>query len=202
MQAFPSPPKLSTTEWSICEKEKFFTLKKAKSKDDEWKISSSSIGTYQGSQWQLLINNVHINKSSISGPIIIFIQWRPVEGAFLLSYIYKILKKRLEKRWIDEIKRTKIWGLGTNLLWSLHMSTKFLWWYLNILKKTAVYSCNPFEAKTSRPKGPSPLLMAEPFWLHRICGSVQDSKTSAFPNSFTSNEISTSACTRQMISLF
>lgn len=85
-----------------------------------------------------------------------------------------------------------------DLLWSLHKSTTYLLlvlWDLNTLKKTAVYSCKPFEAKTSNPNGPKPPLNEAPFSLHKICGSVQlGSNTSAFSKSLISNVTSISAC--------
>lgn len=82
-----------------------------------------------------------------------------------------------------------------NLLWSLHMSTAYLSWSLNILKNTAVYSFKSFEAKTSNPNGPSAPLTDEPNWLQSNCGLVKlESRTSAFSNRVTANDISTSAC--------
>lgn len=82
-----------------------------------------------------------------------------------------------------------------DLLWSLHIRTTCLFWPLNILKKTDVYSCMPFEAKTSNPNGPKLPLTEPPFRLHSNCGLVQlGSSTSALLKSDTLNVISTSAC--------
>lgn len=85
-------------------------------------------------------------------------------------------------------------------LWSEHIRTRYLllylWlWALNILKKTAVYSCSPFEAKTSKPNGPKPPSTDAPFFLHKIWGSVQlGSSTCAFWKSLIPNVTCTSAC--------
>lgn len=91
------------------------------------------------------------------------------------DYIKKInVKILVEKREME----------GKNLLWSLHMRTAYLLWFLKILKNTAVYSFKSFEAKTSSPNGPRAPLTDAPFWIQSDFGLVQlGSSTSAFSNS-------------------
>lgn len=83
------------------------------------------------------------------------------------------------------------------LFWSQPINTTNLSFFLKILKNIAVYSSILFEAKTSNPKGPTPVLANEPLWLAISCGFVQfDSSTSACSSTAIGieKEISTSAC--------
>lgn len=88
-----------------------------------------------------------------------------------------------------------MYNLGTNLLWSLHISTTNLSKRLKILKKTAVYSFKSFDAKTFNPNGPTAPLLSAFFWLHNSWGSFHFwSQTSACCSWDTWKDTTTSAC--------
>ena len=97
------------------------------------------VGTYQGSQWQLLLKRIHVNKSSISGQIIVLVQGRPEMHAFV--WYQKSLKrtwvevdgnnKRVENKLTcsDHCTRTPnicvgIWIFWRKLMWTLAIPLK------------------------------------------------------------------------------